>query len=187
MDPHEIARMSVDEALDREIQHALAVDHSPELLMRIRRGVDTEPGRGASLRWMFAGSAALASCVVVTVFMTQPERQKDPRVVTARPLRAAMSMPAPVTPAAMAATLGTATGRRASEPGAMRRVSPPEVLISPGEATALRAAVAAIAAGRIDAAQLDTTAVFGSMQTLAIEPLRIEPLPPLALLEGERP
>jgi hypothetical protein len=66
----------------------------------------------------------------------------------------------------------------------------PKVLISPADAAALRALIASVRDGRVDettiAALQEDAPPLQPLATVAIQPIAIEPLPQLALLEGER-
>jgi hypothetical protein len=66
-----------DAALEREIERALAVDASPEFLVRVRARIADEPAPASrGFGWLFAGVATLAAAatLVLAVRMVLPAR-----------------------------------------------------------------------------------------------------------------
>jgi hypothetical protein len=66
-----------DAALEREIERALAVDPSPEFLVRVRARIADEPAPASrGFGWLFAGvaTAATAAVLVLAVLMGSPAR-----------------------------------------------------------------------------------------------------------------
>ena len=186
-----------DETLQREIEEALAVDPSPEFLARVRTRIASEPTpSGWRLSWRFFGAWGLATAVVLLLVVTRLERQPVPalpRPIVATPMAGSVSTGAPVvsmpSPPAPTASSVESTSRIP-----IRQAAPttePEILISPRDAAALRVLVVNIREGRVDPTVLDALHVVATplkpLGTIAIQPIDIEPLTRLALLEGERP
>lgn len=187
-----------DQALGREIEEALAVDPSPEFLARVRTRIGSETmslARGRA--WWLVGAGALAIAVVAAVIVGRLEREPASEQVIAMPAVESPPTAAPAKrsmspPARTVVTPEQAAGRRRGPVQLAARITESEVLVAPGEATALRLLVATIREGRIDPSVLDRRAVAAPLESaplepldeIAIQPLAIEPLPRLALLEG---
>ena len=85
-----------DAALEREIERALAVDPSPEFLVRVRARIADAPAPASrGFGWRFAGVAAAAVAAVVALVMLRPEQRVEPAVglLTSRSLTSAVVVP----------------------------------------------------------------------------------------------
>jgi hypothetical protein len=195
-----------DAALEREIERALTVDPSPEFLARVRARVATEV---VSPRWLIrwelvtAGIALASVLVVMMMFRPSQERggngaagenappatlvDRTPRITTppASTEEPSNSFPVavPTTPA-----LGRSVTDRAPA-NTPDDVTIPEVVIAPQETAGLRSLMALVSDGRFDSSVLgeqpDAT-TFDQADEIIIQPIAIEPLAALALVEGER-
>ena len=100
-----------DAALEREIERALAVDPSPEFLVRVRARIADEPAPASrGFGWLFAGVAtvAAAAALVLAVRMVSPARPP-----ATAPLLASRSIgSAVVVPAVVPADMGPASAVR---------------------------------------------------------------------------
>ena len=188
-----------DDPLGREIANALDVDPSPEFLARVRARIASERGpTGWRLSWGVVGvGGAVAATVVMALVVTRSQRPPaaalsvKPTVATpivesapTGPPIATQSPPLPT-----AASVVESTGRKH-----IRRATPntgPEVIIAPRDAAALRVLMMNIREGRVELTALDAlqavAAPLEPLDKIAIQPVAIQPLPRLALLEGERP
>jgi len=188
-----------DKSLEREIENALHVDPSPEFLARVRARVATERRPiGPRLSWSVVGvAAAVAATVVMALVVTRSHRPPavavsvEPAVATSIVKSAPTDPPiaTPTPPLPRAAPVVESTGRKH-----IRRATPntaPEVLIPARDAAALRVLMMNIREGRVDLTALDAihavAAPLEPLDKIAIQPITIQPLPRLALLEGERP
>ena len=197
-----------DEALDRELETALAVEPSPEFLVRVRAAVAAEPGRTKMpWSWAFAGGAVLATIVALVMARgTIRSRNVDPQ-------QTAEALPAPATileaprfasQPAVEADASTPTRR-----AVVRRAGPkaattqpvdtevvaaptPEILISAQHAAIVRRLIAlARGAVVVDARalpeQLPATVALRAPSDITLAPIEFAPIPAVALEEGERP
>jgi hypothetical protein len=172
--------------LGLEIERVLAIDPAPELKARVRARIESERrSRPSWIRWELLGAGALAMAMVAAIVVNRPEQEREPALpseqVVAAPMVESVAA-APATPQVLS-------------PAAQPVVSPArttelEVLVAPGEAAALRLLVASIREGRIDPTVLDDFQPVGTplqpLGEIAIQPIAIEPLARLELLEGER-
>jgi hypothetical protein len=200
-----------DAALEREIERALAVDPSPEFLVRVRARIADEPAPASrGFGWLFAGVAtvAAAAALVLAVRMVSPARPP-----ATAPLLASRSIgSAVVVPAVVPAAAGQAghdvpksarlrdgqyvvsgflvppkprSGVGGSRTAATRTQEP---LFDARETTALQRLIADVREARVD---LTPLAKEGPMPLPAMDPLVISPIviEPLASsgIEGERP
>jgi hypothetical protein len=184
-----------DDTLEHEIEAALAVDPSPEFLARVRTRLASEPAPfGWRLSWMYLGALGLTTAVVLALVLTRLERQPVPAAATPTitpPMAKSEStgralgetVPFPSIPADSVVTTVERIPRRQALATAQ-----PEVIIS--DAAALRVLVVNTREGRIDPAGLNALNAVATplepLGTISIQPITIEPLPQLALLEGER-
>jgi hypothetical protein len=188
-----------DETLEREIENALDIDPSPEFLARVRARIASQRRpTGWHLSWRVVGvGAALAATVVMALVVTRSQRPPTAslsfkptaatRTVESAPTGPPIATPSPALPTA--ASVIESTGRKHS-----RRATPntgPEVLIATRDAAALRVLMMNMREGRVDLTALDAlqavAAPLEPLDKIAIQPIAIQPLPRLALLEGERP
>jgi hypothetical protein len=192
-----------DLQLDRELEQALAVDHSPEFLARVRTRIEAEQVRaGWGFRWVIAAGAAAAAVVVAFVAVAPPAT-----VPPSSPSAPSRSVAAPaaartaagprvpqdstspgtrVTPSPVREAVQAAVG---SQPGAADVRPLPEVLISEDEVRVYRMLLGMVEQ-QPEAAQparVRKESELVELPDVALMPLRIEALPPLARLEGERP
>jgi hypothetical protein len=183
-----------DAALEREIERALAVDPSPEFLVRVRARIADEPAPASrGFGWLFAGVAATAvAAAVVALVMLRPEQRVEPAVglLMSRSLTSAVVVPtvsrglerAPRTthlerPTSNDAPRTTNLERQRSEP-----------IFDARETTALQRLIADVRDARVDLAPLakEGPMPLPNMDPLVISPIVIEPLTPGGV-EGERP
>ena len=199
-----------DSELDREIARALNVDPSPEFLARVRMRVASEPAPAPwPLRWMVLAGAAVAVVVMAAVVTLWPVAdQADPQQAALPDLALPLerpAAPAPPPPAVVETAPGgtprTVPSRAqlahvevttAGVPGdstAQHELPPfPEVLISADEVRAYRLLLGITEQQRLPTpppARADTGGV--DLQDIGLASLRIEALPPMARLEGDRP
>jgi hypothetical protein len=188
-----------DEALDREIESALAAEPSPEFLARVRARIAAGPAPSLwRPSWGFAGGLSLAGAVLLTVVFVRSERPRPPDSalpadpITAAPIAAVTpaGIPiAPFEPTTLMAAAAESSGRVRIQRSAA--ATAPAIVISPRDAAALRLLMANLREGRVDpsvlAALQEAAPPLEPLATVAIQPIAIEPLPRLALLEGERP
>jgi hypothetical protein len=171
-----------DAALDRDLEAALAVDPSPEFAARVRTRVQGE--RDASWspwRWGVAAAAgAVVVIVAVVVGTSRPNRLSQ--IARDAPVAQNVSAARGVSPelnAPVAQDLGPAQKRAAP---ARRNASrnEPEVIISAGEARALRRLFADVRKGLIDLSSLQegppATAALQPPGEIAFPPITFEPI-----------
>ena len=196
MDQEQIVSALRDE-LGLEIERALSVDLDPELKARVRAHLDREKtSRAAWVPWQLAGAGAMGLAIVLAVLVTWPEREDEPRVsgeqVIAIPTVQSPPAGAPVIQASLPSVGPPA------QPAVSRRVpvQPPartselEVVIIPGELTALRLLATNIRDGHIDEGALPDLHVpsvaLEPLTEIALHPITIEPIARLEPLQGER-
>ncbi len=200
MDQERTVHTMSDEALEREIENALAVDPSPEFLARVRTRIAIESSTPAAWRlpWRVVGIGTLVTTVGLTLVIAWSVREPNPVLpgpVALIPTAESAQTRAPIattrSPSAAEAPAGRSVelGRVRVRPAALTKE--PEILISPGDAAALRVLIMNIHEGRIDATVLNAVQRIATplepLGEIVIQPIAIEPLPRLALLEGERP
>jgi hypothetical protein len=186
-------RPLTDEALDREVSRALAVDPSPEFVARIRQRLASGPAPAAwRVSWtVYAGTFAAAAAAIVLVVVS---RDTPPATLplTARPIPAIGRL-AEVAPA-LSHSLDRGEIRSVSPrvPSLSKnpRQSDPEIIIDVREASALRALIAGASHERVDVAPLVTLAAKAAalLQSpeIVVSPITIEPLAPGPGGEGAR-
>jgi hypothetical protein len=184
-----------DPALEREIERALAVDPSPEFLVRVRARIADEPAPASrGFGWLFAGVAtvAAAAALVLAVRMVSPARPPATApLLASRSIGSAVVVPAVSPTSAYAAArlrLDEKAGHyvpKVEGPAATRTTEP---LFDARETMALQRLIADVRDARVD---LTPLAKEGPMPLPAMDPLVISPIviEPLASsgLEGERP
>jgi hypothetical protein len=195
-----------DDALDRELERALAVDPSPEFVARVRTRIANEPARSPwRASWMFAVSAA-AAVVVTAVVLRVSNRGVVPTanapVLLARALAPAMGVlptadsHVPPSHDSHVPSYGvSAFARTTSGPAEaghyVRFDSDAEVLIDPRESMALRGLINGVRGGRVDLGPVLSASVPAAMDLppiddIVISPIEIEPLAPPTGAEGVR-
>jgi len=189
MDQEQAVHAISDEALEREIENALDVDPSPEFVARVRARIASESTPAVwHLRWRLVGAGALATAVVLTWFVTGTDRQSPP-AISARPV-----VPPPISESAPTGAPTATTARADLAPSVLPAekgppTAEPKILISPRDAAALRVLMTNIREGRVDPTVLAAVEGVGAplepLNWITIQPIVIEPLPRLALLEGE--
>ena len=182
-----------DAALEREIERALAVDPSPEFLVRVRARIADEPAPASrGFGWLFAGVAtvAAAAAVVLAVRMVSPARPP-----ATAPLLASRSIGSIVVPSVSpASSFAVAQLRRDEKAGhdvpkaRLAATRPAEPLFDARETTALQRLIADVREARVDLTPLakEGPMPLPAMDPLVISPIVIEPLVPGGV-EGERP
>ena len=182
MDRQRSAQMTGDELLERRIEHALAVEPSPEFVARVRTRIEREPAPSTwFVWWRPAAAGVLAMTIAIAVIVTSIDRNTA-SLVSDPPVAASVSEPAP------SATAAPPPGREAVvAPAATRTVATPSSSRIVDERTALRLLITNIREGRIDAAELrDLEAPrFEPIREISIEPIDIEPVPQIAHLNTE--
>jgi hypothetical protein len=183
-----------DAALEREIERALAVDPSPEFLVRVRARIAEEPAPASrGFGWLFAGVAATAvTAAVVALFMLRPVQRVEPAIglLRSRSLTSAVVVPT-VSRGLDRAPRTTHLERRPTNDAHRtthleRQRSEP--LFDARETTALQRLIANVRDARVDLTPLtkEGPMPLPSMDPLEISPIVIEPLAPSGT-EGERP
>jgi hypothetical protein len=185
-----------DAALERDIERALAVDPSPEFLVRVRTRIAEEPSP-ASRRfgWLFAGvaTAAVAAAVVLAIFDVSPVHQRaSARLLASRSIGSAVEVPSldgvgadrrvrPESPSSVGPTHG-------SGPTTTGVAAEPTTLFDHRETMALQRLIAGVRDARVDLTPLleEAPMALQSLDNLVIPPITIEPLVPGGV-EGERP
>ena len=183
-----------DAALEREIERALAVDPSPEFLVRVRARIADAPAPAArGFGWRFAGVAAAAvTAAVVALVMLRPEQRVEPAVglLTSRSLTSAVVVPT-VSRGLDREPRTTHRERRTANDAPRtthRERQRSEPLFDARETTALQRLIADVRDARVDLTPLmkEGPMPLPSNDTLVIPPIVIEPLATSGL-EGERP
>jgi len=204
MDDQRHAGALTDEALERDIARAVAVDPSPEFVARVRTQIANEPRPTVwRMPWMLSAFALVAVAVLLAVMIDR--RDGVPALVTS-PLasRAIDGHPAmlPYVVSGFSRTIGGPPkgGRHvridntvgSPEGGPHVRIDrPAEVLLDPRETQALRALIAGVRTNRVDLEPLLRPGAPAPMELppvvdLVIAPLAIEPLAPVDGAQGER-
>jgi hypothetical protein len=183
-----------DEVLAREVESALRVDPSPEFLARVRLRIAAHPRPQAwSVPWKFAAAGMIATVAVLALVAVSWDREPGLSVTSiSRPETPRVSVPEldAVLPAAPVEASKPVTPPTTAS-AITRSAVASEVVISPGERAALAALLRSLRAGRISPAILETMNAdfepLPPLEEVTIDPIAIEPIPPLALLEGARP
>jgi len=183
-----------DAALEREIERALAVDPSPEFLVRVRARIADEPAPASrGFGWLFAGVAATAvAASVVALVVLRPEQRVEPatRLLRSRALTSSVVVPA-VSRGLDRAPRTTNLERRTAN-DALRATNlerqRSEPLFDARETTALQRLIADVRDARVDLTPLtkEGPMPLPTMDPLVISPIVIEPLASSGI-EGERP
>jgi hypothetical protein len=185
-----------DAALGHAIERALAVDPSPEFLVRVRGRIAGEPAPSSrGFGWLFAGVATVAAAAVLVLAVRMVSPARPPATA---PLLASRSIgPAVVVPAVVPGTVGPASAYAAArlrrDEKAGRDVTKvngrtAEPFFDARETTALQRLIADVRDARVDLTPLakEGPMPLPAMDPLVISPLVIEPLTPGGI-EGERP
>ncbi len=143
------------DAVDREIESALAVDPSPEFLARVRERIAGEPAPLRHGLWLvFANGVAVAFVIALVLMASFQNADRSPVPALAPSPAPAVAAP-PASAVSVAPASGVASGvDRAIRPAGLR-VHPrrwPDVLVSASEANALRELLEAGRDGRADLA-----------------------------------
>lgn len=204
MNHHQQGEPPASCALDHEIRAALAVEPSPEFLARVRARIAHEPrAKPWHLRWeLIVVGAAAAGAILLAVSMSPGRRDEHADRSALWVTRVGVDAPAFIPPVApqrpsvfrrvpsTAAAPRVATAKNAE---AMPRDAhgTPQVIISAAEAKALQRLLTSIREGRFELLALNEAVASEPssepLQEIAIDPIVIEPLAPVARLEGERP
>jgi len=178
-----------DPSLDREIESLLATEPSPEFVARVRARVATEPDPG---RWRpsFIFATAGAVVVVIVAVIAWPSREPAPAGPKGPALQVQIA-PAPVQsihrqPATLRIVAVAASPDRPID------IDLPDVVIAENEVKAYTTLVSSIRRSRFDVAvpaAPDPNTPLEIKELPAVEPIEIEPIVRLAVLqtEGERP
>jgi len=187
-----------DTALEREIERALAVDPSPEFLVRVRARIADEPAPASrGFGWLFAGVATVAAAAALVLAVRMVSSARPP---ASAPLLASRSIgSAVVVPAVVPATAGPASAYAATRlrqdgkaghyvPTASPAATRTQPLFDARETTALQRLIADVRDARVDLTPLakEGPMPLPAMDPLTISPIVIEPLTPGGV-EGERP
>jgi hypothetical protein len=188
-----------DAALEREIERALAVDPSPEFLVRVRARIADEPAPASrGFGWLFAGVATVAAAAVLVLAVRMVSPARPPATA---PLLASRAIGSSiVVPSSDPSTRGPASAYAAARPPRdekaghdVPKASPAatrtrEPLFDARETTALQRLIADVRDARVDLAPLakEGPMPLPDMDPLVISPIVIEPLTPGGV-EGERP
>lgn len=183
MDGHTHGPLS-DEALEREIEAALAVDPSPEFLARVRARVAAEDLDGGwNWRWAWAGAAVVAIAAVVLGFSIEratPVDTENQHLVAAPRTLPPLSVSEGPSPIVRDAPAPVPVARRTRPLRPSARVTKPEVLISTDEAGALQRLFDALNKRRIEASvlpDLDTAArPLAPIDQIVLEPITLGPI-----------
>ena len=178
-----------DSALEREIEAALTVDPSPEFVTRVRMRVAETPATAVwQWRWEFAVAGLVA--IVVPVWIANIPTARSVVPIAASSLTESFIGPSTSGDSGQISEVVSDAPRERTVRAVAAMVPPfPDVIISPDEVRAFHALIKQVQAGRLAPVRLgdfvpEATTVLGD---IAIEPVTIEPLPLLALLEGARP
>ena len=183
MDRQRSAQMTSDELLEQWIEHALAVEPPPEFVARVRTRIEREPAPSSLfLLWRPAAAGVLAITIAAAVIVTSIDRNTA-SLVSDPPVAASVPEPAPAATEAPPPPIRDVRGA----PSVRRTVATRRSSRIVDERTALRLLITNIREGRIDAAELtDLDAPrFEPVREISIEPIDIEPVPQIALLNTE--
>jgi hypothetical protein len=195
-----------DAALDEEIAQALSVDPSPELLLRIRRRIETAPvpgvWTGSWLTWSAAASGAAVAAAIAFVVArhggatTASVPPLMARTIPYAGVDAALGGPSwrgvtvPVTRVGTGmrdANLAFSPSTTRLEPRATARAdSAPEILVDPREARALRSFIDGVGRGRLDLTGLLDATIPPVMVAEPIRDIYIAPIEWPPLIGGEQ-
>jgi hypothetical protein len=190
-----------DARLEQEIEQALAIDPSPEFLVRVRAQIASAPQASRwSMRWpLVTASAAAVVLIVAAVVLSGLMRSRQP--VTPESPAIVRAIDPPVGPPTITPVAQAVEPRRPlAPPMTARRVMPrstePEVLIPKDEADALRRLLRGLRIGVVDPSTLAqnsrASAVVAPTTEIVLKPLApltpvtLEPLAPIPHQEGVR-
>jgi hypothetical protein len=194
-----------DAALDFELEHALAVEPSPDFLVRVRVAVAAAPApSNVRWSWAFAGGAVLATIVVLVMAGGTIRSRVDPQqsAKTLPPPATIVESPQPVPPAiqgdarsvkprAVARRIPAAPARSGSDSSAVAASTMPEILVSAQQAAIVRRLIARARGTAIDWSTLPeppaASMALGEPREITLAPIDFSPGPPATLNEGERP
>jgi hypothetical protein len=192
MDGHKHSGALTDETLEREVEAILGVDPSPEFLARVRARVADAPAPMfwrlfTPLRWVFAAAAVAVVIVASTVAWRSSDSARANDGAAPTPLVAETS----TSPAAVNPTEVVAQPPRSIEHRAQRVTSVPEsrnlvAVVAPEDARGFEFLLASLR--RPDVVLVLSTDTTGpvalSAPSIEIAPIDIEPVPPIAQMEG---
>ena len=198
MDGHRHVDAMNDPSLDREIESLLATEPSPEFVARVRARVAQEPEpAGWRASWMFAAATAVAAAIVVLIVWPSSEPAPSSRtpidvpriaksVETIAPLPLPESQPAGRPAAVVRPVAVSVGGERGID------IDLPDVVLAENEVRTFASLVARIRESGFDVAvptAPDLDRPLEIKELPAVEPIEIEPIVRLAVLqtEGERP
>ncbi len=166
-------------AVGRGIEAGLAVEPSPDFAARVRRRLAEESlgSRTWLSGWMVAAAGALAVLALVVVWLGQRRGSRMETAVRTEATQApAQSRPSPVTQSSGAGEKPAAARAVRRAQVARRRVvaepNEPEVLVPPGQWSAIVRFEQALRSGRVDASLV----LKEPAESLALEELKIPPL-----------
>jgi hypothetical protein len=183
-----------DAALEREIERALAVDPSPEFLVRVRERIAEQPSPAPrGFGWLIAGvTAAAVAAGVVALVMLRPDEHVGPEsgLLVSRAINSSVVVPA-LSHRLDRERRTTHVERRTANDAPRtthleRHVSEP--LFDTRETMTLQRLIAAVHDARVDLSPLlkEAPMPVQPIDDLVIAPITIEPLVPGGI-EGERP
>lgn len=159
-----------NDALDRAIRQALAIDPSPEFLPRVRDAIAAVPSTAAAWPLGGLGIAAAAAAAVLTIVAVSNRTAPPSSTAPATSVRAAGSdiellrAPAPSVVQPPARVVLHRLHR-----------AEPEIMLSSAETEGLRQLLASIGSGRVDTSTLSDWATSPE-EPLAIPQLQIAPI-----------
>jgi hypothetical protein len=181
MDRTELTDTELDADIARHLQALLTAEPSAEFLPAMRRRLATEPVRsGWGVRWTMPLAGAVTAAIVVGVVLLRtptPMPLDQPR----NPAPHVVPKQEPVA-SVPALKISAPAGHRSRHVAAIVQTKPsePEVLVSPGEAAALRRWLTDISAGRVELSAAHLPASVDEVSELT----GIHPLVPVTIQEG---
>jgi len=186
MDGRTHADAVTDSALDRELRRALDVEPSPEFVARVRMRVakETMSSPGWALRWQYVAAACAVAATAAIVMMAGTQRPAAPATIASR----SVTRPPASAPAVIAQSAPSYVVSGFSRTTPAPDVVHPEVIVSVDEQRALRRFIIAARQNRVPAMPSAADSNESSLEVPAIEiaPIKFDPLPQIAELEGER-
>ena len=175
------ARRGALEALDAELQRAVAIDPSPAFAAGVRAGIGRAPSAGYRLAWLAAPlgiAAALALAVLIGLPGDRPATpaassnvQPDSPSSISRVLPESPTVAPPATAAVRPAA---SRGRR---PAALPRQPEPEIIVPDDRARALARYMALVRSGEVPAtAPMQPPSELQAPSNLVVDPLTVEPM-----------
>ena len=180
-----------DPYLDRQLSGAFRITPSPEFVARVRLRVATEAMAGNKPnRLAFVGAAGALAAIALALTVVAWRVETEAPDIVARPL-AFLAIDAPVVLPDVPVTR-TPDARRESGSDVSRLQRPiAGAVVTDADARALIEFVSQLREGRVTATQLGppelSSGELEPLMEIEIQPLAIERLPPMALLEGDRP